>query len=45
MKKKKRLLKGMHSEIIVIVDCEESQGELVENILFQHFALGVAKVK
>lgn len=45
MKKKKRLLKGMHSEIIVTVDCEESQGELVENILFQHFALGVAKIK
>ncbi len=45
LKKKRRMLKGMHSEIIVIVDCEESQGELVENILFQHFALGVAKVK
>ncbi len=45
IKKKRRLLKGFHSEIIVIVDCEESQGELVENILFSHYALGVAKVK
>ncbi|MBD8069356.1 hypothetical protein [Bacillus sp. PS06] len=44
-KKKQRLKKGFHSEIILIVDCEESQGELVENILFTHYALGVAKVK
>lgn len=45
IKKRKRLLKGIHSEVIVIVDCEESQGEMVENILFSHYALGVAKVK
>lgn len=45
IKKKKRLLKGIHSEVIVIVDCEESEGEMVENILFSHYALGVAKVK
>lgn len=45
VKKRKRLLKGVHSEIIVIVGCEDSQGELVENILFQHYALGVAKIK
>lgn len=45
IKKRRRLLKGLHSEIIVIVDCEELQGELVENILFSHLALGVAKIK
>ncbi|RDU37211.1 hypothetical protein DRW41_11060 [Neobacillus piezotolerans] len=45
IKKRRRLLKGFHSEIILIVDCEESQGEMVENILFSHFAMGVAKVK
>ncbi|MGN8843361.1 hypothetical protein ACTNDN_11145 [Niallia sp. HCP3S3_B10] len=45
IKKRKRLLKGIHSEVIVIVDCEESQGEMVENIFFDHYALGVAKVK
>jgi hypothetical protein len=44
-KKKKRVLKGKHSEIILIVDCEESQGELIEDILWSHFAVGVAKVK
>jgi hypothetical protein len=45
LKKKKRLLKGKQSEIILIIDCEELQAELVENILWNHFALGVAKVK
>jgi hypothetical protein len=45
LKKKKRLLKGKHSEIILIIDCEESQAEFIENVLWNHFALGVAKVK
>ncbi|MGM0791348.1 MAG: hypothetical protein ACQEUD_14755 [Bacillota bacterium] len=45
LKKKRRKLKGFHSEIILIVECEDSEGELVENILFGHYALGVAKVK
>jgi hypothetical protein len=45
LKKKKRLLKGKHSEIILIIDCDESQAEFIENVLWNHFALGVAKVK
>lgn len=45
LKKRRRLLKGFHSEIIVIVNCEESEAEMIENILFSHYALGVAKVK
>ncbi|MGM0904693.1 MAG: hypothetical protein ACQEXB_26975 [Bacillota bacterium] len=45
IKRKKRLLKGKQSEVILIIDCEESQEELVENILWSHYALGVAKVK
>lgn len=45
VKKNKRVLKGKHSEVILIVDCEESQAELIENILWSHFAIGVAKVK
>lgn len=45
IKKKKRVLKGKHSEVILIIDCEETQAELVENILWSHYALGVAKVK
>ena len=45
LKKRRRLLKGFQSEIIVIVDCEESEAEMIENILFSHYALGVAKIK
>jgi hypothetical protein len=45
LKKKKRIQRGKHSEIIVIIDCQEAQTELVENILWNHFAIGVAKVK
>jgi hypothetical protein len=45
IKKRKRALKGKHSEVILIVDCEDTQAELVENILWNHYALGVAKIK
>ncbi|WP_066298933.1 hypothetical protein [Bacillus sp. FJAT-29937] len=45
MKKKRRTYKGKHSEIILIIDCEDTQAELIESILWNHFALGVAKVK
>lgn len=45
IKKKQRLLHGKHAEVILIVDCDETQGELVESILWNHFALGVAKVQ
>ncbi|MBP1970217.1 hypothetical protein J2Z83_002335 [Virgibacillus natechei] len=44
-KKRKRLSRGKSPEVILIVDCEEIQGELIENILWEHLALGVAKVK
>lgn len=45
IKKNRRLLKGFQSELIMIIDCDDSQAEMIENILFGHFALGVAKVK
>jgi len=44
-KKQKRLARGQNADVILIVDCEETMGELVENILWEHLALGVAKVK
>jgi hypothetical protein len=44
-RKKKRLLRGKNSEIILIIQCEESQVEWVENVLWEHLALGLAKVK
>jgi hypothetical protein len=45
LKKKKRLLKGSHSEVILIVECKESQAELIEQVLWDHYPLGVAKIK
>ena len=45
IKKRKRLLKGIHSEIILIIECEETQAEAVEGVLWDNFAIGVAKVK
>lgn len=45
IKKKKRVLKGKHAEIILIIDCEETQVDFVEDVLWSHFALGIAKVK
>lgn len=44
-KKRKRILKGKHSEVILIIDCDETQAEFVENVLFKHYALGIAKIK
>jgi hypothetical protein len=45
IKKKKRVLKGKQSEIILIIDCADTQAEGIENILWKHFALGIAKIK
>ncbi|WP_343840249.1 hypothetical protein [Salinibacillus aidingensis] len=43
-KTNRRILKGKHSEIILIIDCDENQAELIEEILWSHYALGVAKI-
>jgi hypothetical protein len=42
--KKKQRLKGKQSEIILIIECEEGKGEAVEKILWEHLAIGLAKV-
>ncbi|MDO6654659.1 hypothetical protein [Anaerobacillus sp. 1_MG-2023] len=42
--KKKRQLKGKQSEVILIVNCDITDGEVVEKILWEHLALGLAKV-
>ncbi|RKL66896.1 hypothetical protein CR203_13790 [Salipaludibacillus neizhouensis] len=44
LKKRKRVLRGKQSEVILIIECEDREGDLVENILWEHLALGVAKV-
>jgi hypothetical protein len=45
VKKNQRLLRGMHSEVILVVECDDNQVELVEGVLWDHLALGVAKIK
>jgi len=45
IKKRKRLLKGKKAEVVMIIDCSVDYGELVEEILWKHFAMGVGKVK
>lgn len=37
-------LKGKQSEVILIVECDETKGEIVEKILWEHLALGLAKI-
>jgi len=44
LKKQQRLLRGKHSEVIIIVECAEQEGDQVEKILWQHFTLGVARI-
>lgn len=45
IKKKQRLSNAKKSEAILIVECEESLANDVEDILWHHLALGVAKVR
>jgi len=45
IKKKRSSLKGKNSEVILILNCENTQAEMLEYILWNHLALGVAKVK
>ncbi len=42
--KKKQRLKGKQSEVILIIECENEKGEVVEKILWEHLAIGLAKV-
>ncbi|QHT63817.1 MFS transporter [Paenibacillus lycopersici] len=44
IKKQQRLLRGKNSEVILIVECEENTSDLVEDILWHHFALGTARI-
>ena len=42
--KRKRVLKGKGSEVIVVINCPDELVEKVEKVLWEHLALGVAKV-
>ncbi|MCT8139930.1 hypothetical protein H1D32_20850 [Anaerobacillus sp. CMMVII] len=43
--KRKRELKGKKSEVVVVIDCSDELVEKVEKVLWDHLALGVAKVE
>src|SRR5699024_8656477 len=45
IKKRNKRLKCNHSETILIIDYKEVQVELIESILWEHYALVVAKVR
>src|SRR5699024_2068057 len=34
-----------NTEVILIIECDESKADMVESILWEHFAMGMAKVK
>jgi len=42
--KKEKDLKGKASEVILIINCEQSQKEQIEKLLWDNLALGVAKI-
>ncbi|MGX6445585.1 hypothetical protein ACWM35_20405 [Neobacillus sp. K501] len=44
MKKTRRGSKNISSEIVLMVRCEESKGEMIEKILWNHLALGLTKI-
>ncbi|GKU84864.1 hypothetical protein [Niallia sp. NCCP-28] len=43
--KRKRVLKGKKSEVVLVVECPKELVERVEELLWDHLALGVAKVE
>ncbi|MBU3573160.1 hypothetical protein ABEY63_04865 [Priestia aryabhattai] len=45
IRKNQRLLRGKHSEVILIVDCRTVDAEVVEQTLWKNLALGVSKVR
>lgn len=45
IRKNQRLLRGKHSEVILIVDCHTVDAGVVEQTLWKNLALGVSKVR
>ncbi|BDH61679.1 hypothetical protein MTP04_18090 [Lysinibacillus sp. PLM2] len=43
--KRKRVLKGKHSEVVLVINCPDELAERVEQLLWDHLALGVAKLE
>ncbi len=45
VKKRKKLLKGKNTEVILIVECEDAKGDGIEDLLWHHFAIGTARIR
>lgn len=43
--KRKRVLKGKHAEVVLVINCPNELAEKVEQLLWDHLALGVAKLE
>ncbi|HWO78462.1 MAG TPA: hypothetical protein VNM69_21570 [Bacillus sp. (in: firmicutes)] len=43
--KRKRVVKGKKSDVVLVVECQKDLAEKVEEVLWEHLALGVAKVE
>jgi hypothetical protein len=43
-RKGQKVIKGKKTEVILIIECKEEDGEKVEKILWDHLAFGVAKI-
>lgn len=43
--RRKRVLKGKHSEVVLVINCPNELAEKVEQLLWEHLALGVAKLE
>lgn len=43
--RRKRVLKGKHSEVVLVINCPNELVEKVEQLLWEHLALGVAKLE
>ncbi|MDP4106009.1 MAG: hypothetical protein Q8935_13810 [Bacillota bacterium] len=45
IKKEKRHSQGKQAEVILIIECDEKEAGMVQNILWEQYALGVARVR
>jgi hypothetical protein len=43
--KRERALKGKHAEVVLVVECSEDVASKVEEVLWEHLALGVARLE
>lgn len=42
LRKKQRLLRGKHAEVVLIITCQQEQVNMIKQILWKYLAIGVA---